>query len=37
MSPYALILLGLGIITIIIGVKGSQHDVVKAFKGVRTT
>lgn len=36
MSPYALILLGLGIIIVIIGVKGSQHTVVNAIKNVRT-
>lgn len=35
MSPWALILIPLGILMIIIGVKGSQSEVLKAFKGVK--
>lgn len=36
MSPWALILIPLGIFLIIIGVKGSQQSVLNAFKGVKT-
>lgn len=35
MSPWALILIPLGIVLIIIGVKGSQQSVLMAFKGVK--
>lgn len=35
MNPLGLILVGLGIILIVIGVKGSQHNVLSAFKGIR--
>lgn len=35
MSPWALILIPLGIFMIIIGVKGSQASVLNAFKGVK--
>lgn len=35
MSPWALILIPLGIFMIIIGVKGSQQSVLSAFKGVK--
>lgn len=35
MNPLALILIPLGIILIIIGVKGSQKKIVAAFKGVK--
>lgn len=34
MNPLALILVGLGVILIVIGFKGSQHNVLAAFKGV---
>lgn len=33
MSPLGFFLIALGIVVIIIGVKGSQHEVVKALKG----
>jgi hypothetical protein len=33
-NPFGLLLLGLGLIMIIIGYKGSQHSVLAAFKGV---
>jgi hypothetical protein len=36
MSPYGLILIGLGIILIIVGFKGSQHSLVSTLKGVKT-
>ena len=35
MNPLALILVGLGVILIVIGVKGSQHNVENAYKGVK--
>jgi hypothetical protein len=35
MNPLGLIILGLGIIMFIIGFKGSQHEVVDAFVGIR--
>jgi hypothetical protein len=31
-NPYGLIILALGIIIVIIGIKGTQHDVLAAFK-----
>jgi hypothetical protein len=34
MNPMGLIIIGLGIIIFIIGFKGSQHNVINAFKGV---
>lgn len=33
MNPLGLVLVGLGLILIIIGFKGSQHQVIKTFKG----
>lgn len=36
MNPLGLILLSLGLILIVIGFKGSQHNVINAFKGVKT-
>jgi hypothetical protein len=33
MNPLGIILIGLGIIAIVIGVKGSQHSVIDAIKG----
>jgi hypothetical protein len=35
MNPIGLILIGLGIIFIVIGVKGSQHTVLNSIKGVK--
>jgi len=35
MNPWGLLLTALGIIVIIIGIKGSQHNIVAAFKGVK--
>lgn len=35
MNPWALILMGIGFILIVIGVKGTQHEVLNAFKGVK--
>jgi hypothetical protein len=35
-NPIGLIILGIGIIMFIIGFKGSQHEVVAAFKGVKS-
>lgn len=35
MNPLGLILVGLGLILIIIGFKGSQHSVINALKGVK--
>lgn len=37
MNPFALILFGLGLLLIVIGIKGSQHHVMDTFRGVRTT
>jgi len=34
-NPVGFLLVGLGIIIIVIGVKGSQHSVLEAFKGVK--
>lgn len=36
MSPFGLILIGIGLVMIVIGFKGSQHNVMNAFKGVHT-
>lgn len=36
MSPFGLILIGLGIVLIVIGVKGSQHEILATLKGVKT-
>lgn len=33
MNPWGFVVIGLGIIMIIIGVKGSQHNIVAALKG----
>lgn len=33
MSPWGIVLILLGIMMIIIGVKGTQHNVIAAFKG----
>lgn len=35
MNPFGLLLIGLGIILFIIGFKGSQHEVINAFKGIK--
>lgn len=35
MNPVGFIVIGIGIIVFIIGFKGSQHNVVQAFKGVK--
>lgn len=35
MSPWALILIPIGIFLIIIGVEGTQQNVLNAFKGVK--
>ena len=37
MNPLSLILLGLGVIMIVIGVKGSQHKVLGSLKGAKPT
>jgi hypothetical protein len=34
-NPFALILFGIGLLLIVIGIKGSQHDVLNAFKSVK--
>jgi hypothetical protein len=34
MNPIGIILIGLGLICFIVGFKGSQHEVISAFKGV---
>lgn len=36
MNPWGLVLIGLGLVLIVIGVKGSQHNVIAAFKGIRS-
>lgn len=33
MNPWAILMIGLGLILIVIGVKGSQHEVIAAFTG----
>jgi hypothetical protein len=35
-NPWAPVLIGIGIILIVMGFKGSQHNVLKAFKGIKT-
>jgi hypothetical protein len=35
MNPWGLIVMGLGLIMIIIGFKGSQHSVIAALKGAK--
>lgn len=35
MNPYSFILIALGGILIIIGIHGSQHDVMNAFRGTK--
>lgn len=37
MNPLSLIMLGIGIIMIVIGVKGSQHKVLTSLKGAKPT
>jgi hypothetical protein len=37
MNPWGLLLVGIGLILIIIGFKGSQHGVLQAFTGKLTT
>jgi hypothetical protein len=34
-NPFGLLLLGVGLIMIIIGFKGSQHSVIAAFKNTK--
>lgn len=34
MNPWGLVMIGLGIIFIVIGVKGSQHTILQTVKGV---
>lgn len=34
MSPLGLVLIGIGLLMIVIGFKGSQHSVMNAFKNV---
>lgn len=36
MNPLGLIVIGLGLIAIVTGVKGSQHELLTAVKGVNT-
>jgi len=33
MNPWALVVIGIGIMLIIIGVKGTQHDIASAITG----
>lgn len=35
MNPWGILFVGLGLIMIVIGFKGSQHSVVDAFKGIK--
>lgn len=35
MNPFGLLIMGLGFLLIVVGFKGSQHSVMKAFKGIR--
>lgn len=35
MNPFALILFGIGMLLVVIGIKGSQHDVLSMFKNVK--
>lgn len=35
MNPLGLILIGLGLVLIIIGFKGSQHNIITALQGVK--
>jgi hypothetical protein len=37
MNPWGLIIIGMGLIILIIGFKGSQHNVIAAFKGAKQT
>jgi hypothetical protein len=37
MNPWGLLLIILGILMIIVGVKGSQHNIVATFKGAGST
>jgi hypothetical protein len=34
MNPLGILLIGIGLIMVVIGFKGSQHNVLEAFKGV---
>ena len=34
MNPFALVLIGIGLMLMVIGFKGSQHNIAAAFKGV---
>jgi hypothetical protein len=34
-NPWGILFVGIGLIMIIIGFKGSQHSVIDAFKGVK--
>lgn len=35
MNPWGILLIGIGLIMIVIGFKGSQHKVIAAFKGTK--
>lgn len=35
MNPWGILFVGMGLVLIIIGFKGSQHSVVDAFKGIK--
>lgn len=37
MNPMGLFIIGIGLIVFIVGFKGSQHEVINAFKGVTGT
>jgi hypothetical protein len=36
-NPFGLLIISIGIITFIIGLKGTQHNVIADFKGAHTT
>jgi hypothetical protein len=35
-NPWGILLIGIGLIMIVIGFKGSQHKVIAAFKGTKS-
>lgn len=37
MNPWGLMFIALGFLLIVIGFKGSQHNVMKAFKGIKAS